>query len=218
MLQNTCSDRGSQPRNAAAGSQPRRPQTWPRHMYWHQQGSEWVPAMYVEWYEWDRASDQSAGDVAVKWCANQTRTAFISNIPPIALPKWGNWLTPSVDGTITLPNEVHHFIRRLNLLRYQFRSKVYWFHVGALFCMLFCTFWRAYVWSARCICTIMYQKSINTALGSSWAYVKCGSALWGRLMVNSSQITAQICNNLQKSVTKIAVAVTRSLWFGVGCY
>ena len=94
-------------------------------MYWHQQGSKWVPAMYVEWYEWDRASDQSAGDVAVKWCANQTRTAFISNIPPIALPKWGNWLTPSVDGTITLPNEVHHFIRRLNLLRYQFRSQVY---------------------------------------------------------------------------------------------
>ena len=112
-------------RNAAAGSQPRRPQTWPRHMYWHQQGSEWVPAMYVEWYKWDRASDQSAGDVAVKWCANQTRTAFISNIPPIALPKWGNWLTPSVDGTITLPNEVHHFIRRLNLLRFQFRSQVY---------------------------------------------------------------------------------------------
>ena len=94
-------------------------------MYWHQQGSEWVPAMYMEWYEWDRASDQSAGDVAVKWCANQTRTAFISNIPPIALPNWENWLTPSVDGTITLPNEIHHFIRRLNLLRYQFRSQVY---------------------------------------------------------------------------------------------
>ena len=50
---------------------------------------------------------------------------------------------------------------------------------------------------------LMYQKSINTALGSSLAYVKCGSALWGRLMVNSSQITAQICNNLQKSVTKL---------------
>ena len=93
-------------------------------MYWHRSDDDWVAAMHVDWYSWTR-DDCSDMDVVLKY--NKSRmVALCGNVVPVKLPGSTQWGVPcAITDSMIIPEEVHRFVRRLNLLRYQFRSQKY---------------------------------------------------------------------------------------------
>ena len=95
---------------------------------WYKLRGSWVPAVCVQWYEWNRVDavcDDARIPLQIAGARGRRKKppALCSNIPPVELPDWHEWWQGENNGSgRVLPARIVKFVRRLNLLRWRLSS------------------------------------------------------------------------------------------------